>query len=116
MYIGDVLKERMDCFNMSGDELCEEALIDADDLKSILNNEVSYDKIDELTISFISQVLYCKPEYFISEQYRDNDLVKSCLNRGSSTPKSNEVKGILQGFSEDLSFLMELKRDLEEGI
>ncbi|WP_374717476.1 hypothetical protein [Neobacillus sp.] len=116
MKIGKILKERMDCFNISEEKLCEEALIESDELQAILNDEVSFSEIDEVSLSFISQVLYCSPEYFTNQQLRDKDLVSSSLNRGASTPKSNEVKGILQMFSEDLSFLMELKEDLKGGI
>ncbi|KMK77959.1 hypothetical protein [Alkalihalobacillus pseudalcaliphilus] len=116
MTIGNILKERMDCFNISEEALCEEALIESEELQAILSNEVSYSEIDEVTLSFISQVLYCSPEYFADKQLRDKDLVRCSLNRGASTPKSNEVKGILQMFSEDFSFLIELKEDLKGGI
>jgi len=113
MYIGGVLKERMSCFDMAEHQLCEEALIEADELQAILNDKLSFDAIDEVTISFISQVLYCNPEYFIDQQIRNNDIVNSSLNRGASTSKSNEIKGMLQRFSDDFSFLRQLKKELE---
>lgn len=114
MGIGSVLRERMDCFDMTKDKLCEEALINSDELEALLADEIKYNEIDEVTLSFISQVLYCKPEYFIHAQYRKDDLISSSLNRGASTPKSNEIKGILQSFSEDFCFIMELKSELKE--
>ncbi|WP_130055580.1 hypothetical protein [Bacillus thuringiensis] len=116
MKIGSILKERMACFNITEERLCEEALIELEELQPILNNKVSYSDIDEVSLSFISQVLYCSPEYFLNQQLRDKDLVSCSLNRGASTPKSNEVKGVLQMFSEDFSFLMELKEDLNGGM
>lgn len=109
MCIGHVLQERMDYFKISKERLSEEALVDIEELNMILSNHISYDKIDEITLEFISQVLYCKPQYFIDEVTRRNDLVNACYNRGKSTPKSNKVKGILQSFTEDLAFLCELQ-------
>lgn len=115
MVIGEILKDRMKCFNISEEVLCEEALIEFEELQAILKNEVSYNEIDEITLSFVSQVLYCTPEYFLKQEVKEKDLVNSCFNRGASTPKSNEVKGMLQLFSEDFSFLMELKEGIKGG-
>lgn len=109
MSIGSQLKERMEYFKISEEKLSEEALIDIEELNMILENKISYDKIDDITLEFISQVLYCKPEYFIDESIRNKDLVNACYNRGNSTPKSNKIKGMLQSFTEDLSFLFELQ-------
>lgn len=109
MCIGDVLQERMDYFKISKERLSEEALVDMEELSMILSNDISYDEIDEITLEFISQVLYCKPQYFIDKVIRSKDLVNACYNRGKSTPKSNKVKGILQSFAEDLAFLCELQ-------
>lgn len=109
MGIGDILRERMDYFNISKEQLGEEALVDMEELNIILNNDVAFNEIDEITLEFISQILYCKPEYFIDKSIRNKDMVNACYNRGNSTPKSNKVKGILQNFTEDLAFLCELK-------
>ncbi|WP_160676752.1 hypothetical protein [Clostridium sp. C8-1-8] len=109
MGIGALLRERMDYFKISEEKLSDEALVDMDELNSILNNDVSYSEIDEITLEFISNVVYCKPEYFIDEAVRKRDIVNACYNRGDSTPKSNKIKGILQSFTEDLAFLIELK-------
>lgn len=109
MGIGHILQKRMDYFKISKEDLSELALVDLEDLNMILSNDISYDKIDEITLDFISQILYCKPEYFINESIREKDMVNACYNRGNSTPKSNKVKGILQSFTEDLSFLFELQ-------
>lgn len=111
MYIGHVLQERMEYFKFSKEKLSEEALVDIDELNMILSNHIAYDKIDEITLEFISQVLYCKPQYFIDKTIRNKDLVNACYNRGKSTPKSNKVKGVLQSFTEDLAFLCELQGD-----
>lgn len=111
MYIGHVLKQRMDYFKISKEKLSEEALVDIDELNMILNDNITYDNIDELTLEFISQILYCKPEYFINNSIRNKDLINACYNRGNSTPKSNKIKGILQSFTEDLSFLCELQSE-----
>ena len=109
MGIGNILKERMDYFRISKEQLSEEALIDIEELNMILCNEITFDEIDEITLEFISQIVYCKPEYFIDESVRSKDIVNACYNRGNSTPKSNKVKGILQSFTEDLAFLCELQ-------
>ncbi|PWX62864.1 hypothetical protein CYK82_13840 [Clostridium perfringens] len=111
MYIGHVLKQRMDYFKISKEKLSEEALVDIDELNMILNDNITYDNIDELTLEFISQILYCKPEYFINNSIRNKDLINACYNRGNSTPRSNKIKGILQSFTEDLSFLCELQSE-----
>ena len=108
MCIGSVLQERMDFFKISKERLSEEALVDMEELNMILSNDISYNEIDDITLEFISQVLYCKPQYFIDKATRNKDLVNACYNRGKSTPKSNKVKGILQSFTEDLAFLCEL--------
>ncbi|MGL5151109.1 MAG: hypothetical protein ACRC7N_11115 [Clostridium sp.] len=111
MCIGTILQERMDYFKISKERLSEEALVDMEELNMIISNDISYDKIDEITLEFISQVLYCKPQYFIDKTTRNKDLVNACYNRGKSTPKSNKVKGILQSFTEDLAFLCELQAE-----
>lgn len=111
MYIGHVLKQRMDYFKISKEKLSEEALVDIDELNMILNDNITYDNIDELTLEFISQILYCKPEYFINNSIRNKDLINACYNRENSTPRSNKIKGLLQSFTEDLSFLCELQSE-----
>ncbi|WP_270303450.1 hypothetical protein [Terrisporobacter petrolearius] len=110
MKIGNILKERMDYFGITKDRLCDEALVDSRELDSILNNSICYNDIDELTLEFISQVVYCKPEYFIDETIRQSDIVKGSYNRGDSTYKSNKIKGILQSFVDDLAFLTDLDK------
>ncbi|WP_195954473.1 hypothetical protein [Clostridium tertium] len=109
MGIGDILKERMDYFKISKEKLSEEALVDIEELDMILSNDITFNEIDAITLEFISQIVYCKPEYFIDKSIRDKDMVNACYNRGNSTPKSNKVKGILQSFTEDLAFLCELQ-------
>lgn len=112
MYIGEVLKERMECFNISTEHLSKVSLVDYDVIEKMLNNEVSVSDIDEISLSFISQSLYCEPDYFIDPSIRNSDVIHSSLNRGDSTSKSNEIKGILQMFCDDLSFLMEIKDEI----
>lgn len=111
MYIGNVLQERMDCFGFSKEKLCEEALVDIEELDMILNNNISYDDIDAITLKFISDTLYCKPEYFIDKKVRENDLINIFYGKEKTTPKINKVVGKLKEFAEDLVWLIELQRE-----
>lgn len=113
VYIGGILQERMDYFGMTKERLSDEALVDIDELNDILDNKVSFDEIDDVSLNFISQAMYCNPEYFIDNKVRNADIVKSSYNRGYSTCKSNKVKGLLQSFTDDLAFLVELKNQGE---
>lgn len=112
MYIGGVLKERMDCFNISTEHLSEISLVKLEEIEGILNDEISLGDIDEISLNFISQSLYCAPDYFINSDIRESDVIHSSLNRGDATAKSNEIKGKLQMFCDDLSFLMEIKDEI----
>lgn len=113
MYIGEIMQERMQALNISAEHLAEESLTDIELIDDILNNNKTLEDIEEFDIEFISDVLYCSPEYFIDKEIRDKDILYSSLNRGVKDTKSNITKAKLQKFANDFSFLMEIVDEVE---
>lgn len=115
VYIGGMVKARMEALGVSVSVLAEKTFMEESQINKILNNEVSFDQIDEADLDFISQVLYCKPDYFIDETAQRKDILSSSMNRGCSDVKSNIVKGKLQQFAEDYVFLWDLMNEIKGG-
>lgn len=105
MYIGNILKERMDMFKMSIDKLSEESLVDKEVLEDILNNKLSLKEIDEFDLDFISQVLYCTTEYFSDDKVRENDLVYTSYKKGNRNLKCLSTMGKIIRLAEDFEFI-----------
>lgn len=116
MYIGDVLKQRIDALGLNLDILSENTFIDESFLSKILCNEIKICDIENVDLDIISQALYCTPEYFYSEEARKKDIVNAALNRGFSDVRSNMVKAKLQSFADDFFYLGELFNHNEGGI
>lgn len=115
MYIGEILKKRMQDLDIDISTLSDESLVDEEQIIDILDNKLSANEIDEFDLDLISQVLYCKPEYFLNESVREKDILNASMNRGISDPYVNLVKGKLQQFGNDFSFLRRIKESTSEG-
>jgi transcriptional regulator with XRE-family HTH domain len=115
MNVGGILKKRMKALGINSANLAEQSLVNESIINDIINNKISIDQIDELDLEFISQILYCSPNYFANEEVRKKDIINSALNRGVSDKKSNNVKGKLQQFANDFAFLRSLKLESESG-
>lgn len=105
VYIGDVVKARMDLFGFTLDRLNEESMLPLNLLEGIIENKISISQIDDFDLNVLASTLYCEPDYFVSEDARNSDVVFASHNRGECTHKSNLVKAKLQNFMKDLLFL-----------
>lgn len=115
MGIGYLLDERMKCLEFSVEKLSEVSLVEEDVIKDIINRDLSVDDIDELDLDFLSQALFCTPQYFYDSKVREKDVINHCLNRGESNTKANLIKVKLQQFANDFEFLLEIKKGIESG-
>ena len=76
MYIGELLKQRMELLGYTNTySLFKDSLVATDVIEDILDNKIQYENIDELDIQFISEVLYCSPEYWADEKIRKKDWI-----------------------------------------
>lgn len=116
MYIGNILKERMECLGVSISTLAEDAFLDEDIVSNIINNKISLQEIDELDLEFISSSLYCDVDYFKCSESRNKDIIHASMNRGICDPKTNIVKGRLQRFVEDFIFLEDIIKEVKGGV
>ncbi|MTI49720.1 MAG: hypothetical protein FH761_17960 [Firmicutes bacterium] len=114
MFIGATLKSRMDTLGITVEKLADEAILDIEFVQKIMNDKVSIHEIDEMDLEFISDVLYCKPEYFYDQSSKEKDLIYSAMNRGIDDTKSSKVKGNIQNFTKDFIFLKNIMSELEE--
>jgi hypothetical protein len=104
-YIGADFKARMDLFNYNISSLSEKSFVEEDIIQAILDNNISYDEIDEFDLNLLCSLLHCRPEYFINEKIRNNDLLIGSKNRGVDNDKSRDVKAKIQDFVNDFIFL-----------
>lgn len=109
MYIGDMLKDRMNLLKIDILKLSELSFVDVEYIQSILNGSISNDNIDSFNLCLIASALHCKPEYFYDENIRNKDLLISSYNRGIDNDRSVKVKAKLQDFLDDFSFLKQVK-------
>lgn len=105
LYIGRFVQDRMDLLGLTADSLAEEAFLEKLDVENIINDNVAFENIDEFDLSLISNVLHCKPEFFINESIRKKDLLMATMNRGNDTEKSMNVKAKVQDFMNDFTFI-----------
>lgn len=115
MYIGEILKDRMNNLGIDIMKLSDEALIDKEQIQDILDNNVMVSEIDEFDLELISQVLYCKPDYFFNQKIREKDILNASMNRGISDSHVNIVKGKLQQFAIDFNFLRNIENEINKG-
>lgn len=105
MFIGDIMKDRMESLGITECDLINKSLVDDDIVIGLLNNSLSISDVDIDDIDFISQVLYCSPEYFTEKEVRKIDVLNSSLNRGTASIKSNNIKVKIQSIMEDFEFM-----------
>lgn len=116
MVIGNIIKERMKSLGITQKELLERSFVDEDILNGLISDCISVSEVDIDDIDFISQVLYCTPEYFTEKKVRDNDVLTSSLNRGDIGIKSNNVKVKIQSIMEDFEFMNSIYEKIENGV
>jgi len=116
MFIGNIMKERMTSLGITENELVEKSFVDEDIVNGLLSNAICVSEVDIDDIDFISQVLYCTPEYFTERDVRDKDVLSSCLNRGCVSIKSNNVKVKIQSIMEDFEFMNSIYEEIESGV
>ena len=105
IYIGEVLKNRMDMLSININELADRTFLDNSEIDKILNDSVTVDNIDEYDLTMISNVLHCTPEYFMDESIRKKDFLVGTQNRGIDTEESKKIKLSLQDYLKDFVFL-----------
>ena len=108
MYIGEILRERMELFGFDVEQLSEEALVEKSLINNILNNKIDVEEIDEIDLEFIARTLYTTSNYFLDKNERDKDMLNVSLNRGISDKKTNIIKAKLQQFANDFVFIKEI--------
>lgn len=74
-------------------------------LGGIIDNELSYEDIDEFDLSMICSALHCDSRYFVDSEVKNEDLLVSTMNRGKDTIKSKNVKAKIQDFMNDYAFV-----------
>lgn len=116
MFIGDILDKRMKALNISIEALADDTFLDENYIQEIIEDKVSLEEIDPIDIEFISRVLFCKHDYFTSEDVRNRDIIHASMNRGINESSTNVVKGKLQRFANDFVFLKSVLAEVKGGI
>jgi hypothetical protein len=107
MSLGNLVKERMELFNMDMNLLSNESFVDIETLQHILSDDLE-GEVDEFDINMIASSLYCTPEYFKDAGVRARDIVTNSLNRGLDNSKSILSKAKIQNFVRDFVFIQEI--------
>lgn len=105
IYIGEILKERMDMLSIDEEVLADRAFLEVSDVHKMLNDEICLENIDSHDLGLLSSVLHCKPAYFSDASYRKQDLLTGAQNRGADDDRSKQVKLSIQDYISDFSFL-----------
>lgn len=114
MYIGELLAQRMNLLGYTDTyTLSKDSLVATDIIENILDNKIQYENIDELDIQFISEVLYCSPEYWADEKIRKKDWI---IKMDKKNSKTNNVIGKLQQFSIDFHCIRNLIKEINDEI
>lgn len=107
MFIGSVLKERMDMLGLTDDMLIENTLLEETFVKDVLNDRIEFNDIEEFDVEILSNALYCDVKYFDNEAIRSRDVVFCSKNRGVDTVKSNLAKAQIQRYMKDMCWIKE---------
>lgn len=111
-YIGSEVKERMDSLSLTAETLASKSFLELEDIKSIVNNEIALEDIDEYDFELMCSVLHCKPEFFKDPLVREKDLLVATMNRGNDNKKSIAVKIKIQDFMNDFIFVNEVLAEI----
>ena len=107
MSLGNLIKGRMELFNMDMASLSTASFVDIETLRHILADDLE-EEIDEFDINMIASSLYCTPEYFRDDGVRARDIVTNSLNRGIENTKSIFSKAKIQNLVRDFVFIQEI--------
>lgn len=111
MYIGKLLKERMEMLNVTPADVVSQSFLDFNLLKKIMNDEIELENIDDFSLALLSGVLHCKPEYFSDSAVREKDLVYVAKNKKGETIKSMQTRAKIQTFVNDMGFVEEVQKE-----
>lgn len=114
MYIGEILKSRMNALDINIELLADKSFVDQELIEDILENNIDLENIDVFDLELISKSLYCNVDYFIDENVRNKDMIHSSMNRGSNDVKTNTVKGQLQVVASDFIFLRQIMSEIQK--
>lgn len=111
MYIGKLLKERIEMLNITPADIVNQSFLDTDLVRKILNDEIELEDIDYFSLSILCSVLHCKPEYFSEPGVREKDLVYVGRGQEFESSESMKVRANLQTFVEDFGFVQEVQKE-----
>lgn len=102
MFIGTLIKERLDQLDYSRDILDNHMLLDKDLVDKILDNQISLKDIPQYDLSVIANELYLSEFYFEDSSIRQKDLINN------ATPDSLQACKTIQAYLNDFVFLSSL--------
>lgn len=111
LFIGNEIKNRMNCLNISIEELSNKTFLDYNVISAIVNNKQAYEEIDDFNLSLICSVLHCRPEFFTEPLIRERDLLVNAMNQDIDNRKALDVKIKIQDFINDYSFINNILND-----
>ncbi len=111
MFIGNLLKERLEMLDMTPADVVNQSFLDMDLIRKILNDEIELENIDYFSLSILCNVLHCKPEYFSEPGIREKDLVYAGKGQKYESPESMRVRANLQTFVNDFGFVQEVQKE-----
>lgn len=109
-YIGNTLKRRMNMLEIDATTLAEMAFMDEGMIKNIVDNKITYEKIDKIDVNLICNVLHCDEGCFESS-YTHNDFLSETIDKEKDSAKSKKVKVKIQDFLSDFIFVNEVMSD-----
>jgi hypothetical protein len=107
MFIGSILRERMDMLGFSSESLANNTMLEEQYIEDIMNDHIELENIDDFDSELLSNALFCDIYYFKDMSIRSKDVVFCSMNRGIDTVKSNLAKAKIQSYMRDLIWIKE---------
>lgn len=112
LFIGSEVKARMDSLGLTVETLASKSFFELEDVKTIIDNKIALEDIDEYDFQLLCSVLHCKPEFFKDPSIREKDLLVATMNRGTDNKKSIAVKVKIQDFMNDFVLVNEVLAEI----
>lgn len=109
-YIGNTLKRRMDMLEINAATLAEMTFMDECLIRNIINNKISYEKIDKFDMALICNLLHCDEQYFAHPNIH-NDFLDRVFDKEKDSNTSMKVKIKIRDFLSDFMFVNEVLSD-----
>ena len=104
-FIGSILKNRMRVLSVSTNDLELISFVNRDIITDLLLDKLSVSDVDTISMNFIAEALDCNVDYFLDEDIRNCNILKSELKKENPDIKLNKVKATIHGIMENYEMM-----------